>query len=143
MRVRSENCAHLVVEAMPATKLGVSVGRRGGMEIVNGVRATTGCKEDVVRFVGETQFAQGEWVGIELDAPTGKNDGSVGGARYFAAAPSHRLFVRRPSARLVDPKPTKPASKLLALPDFPEADKRARNIMHDYELPITIKVPPL
>ncbi|ANZ75471.1 BA75_02894T0 [Komagataella pastoris] len=39
--------------------------------------------DGVVRFRGQTQFADGEWVGVELDHPTGKNNGSVQGVQYF------------------------------------------------------------
>ena len=48
----------------------------------------------VVRFVGQTNFADGEWVGIELDAAYGKNGGSVHGVTYFRCAPDHGVFVR-------------------------------------------------
>nr|CAD7196325.1 unnamed protein product [Timema douglasi] len=48
----------------------------------------------VVTFVGETEFAAGTWVGIELDAPTGKNDGTVQGVQYFTCRPKCGIFVR-------------------------------------------------
>ncbi len=39
-----------------------------------------------VKFVGETKFAPGEWIGVELDTPGGKNNGSVDGVKYFSCA---------------------------------------------------------
>jgi dynactin complex subunit len=36
----------------------------------------------------------GVWVGVELDAPTGKNDGTVQGIQYFQSRPKHGIFVR-------------------------------------------------
>ena len=43
----------------------------------------SGTKPGVIAFIGETGFAPGEWAGIVLDEPVGKNDGSVMGQRYF------------------------------------------------------------
>ncbi|XP_060808553.1 kinesin-like protein KIF13B isoform X2 [Amyelois transitella] len=48
----------------------------------------------VVAYVGAAHFAHGLWVGVALDAPTGKNDGSVNGIRYFECRPRHGIFVR-------------------------------------------------
>lgn len=36
----------------------------------------------------------GVWVGVELDVPTGKNDGTVQGIQYFQSRPKHGIFVR-------------------------------------------------
>lgn len=65
----------------------------------------------VVRFVGDTYFAPGVWVGVELDDGTGKNDGSVQGEKYFDCEPSNGMFVR-PSAVtvLAQPPPKRPAA---------------------------------
>uniref|UniRef100_H2XMT6 CAP-Gly domain-containing protein n=1 Tax=Ciona intestinalis TaxID=7719 RepID=H2XMT6_CIOIN len=48
----------------------------------------------VIRFVGETKFAAGVWVGLELSAATGRNDGSVKGTRYFSCQPNHGIMLR-------------------------------------------------
>ncbi|KAF9928403.1 Kinesin protein 1B [Linnemannia zychae] len=46
-----------------------------------------------LRFVGPTEFKTGTWAGIELDTPTGKNDGSVNGVTYFQCRPKCGIFV--------------------------------------------------
>ena len=48
----------------------------------------------IVRFRGLTTFREGEWVGIELARPKGKNGGTVLGTAYFTCAPQHGLFAR-------------------------------------------------
>jgi kinesin family protein 13 len=48
----------------------------------------------VVAYIGGTEFASGTWIGVELDAPKGKNDGSIQGVRYFSCRPKYGMFVR-------------------------------------------------
>lgn len=36
-----------------------------------------------VEYIGTTAFAQGKWVGINLDEPKGKNNGTVKDKQYF------------------------------------------------------------
>ena len=54
-----------------------------------------GGKRGVIRFIGTTKFAGGEWAGIELNEPVGKNDGSVAGVRYFTCPSQHGLFSKK------------------------------------------------
>ncbi|XP_032292242.1 kinesin-like protein KIF13A isoform X2 [Drosophila virilis] len=48
----------------------------------------------VISFVGTTHFQPGAWIGVALDTPTGKNDGTVQGIQYFQCKPKHGIFVR-------------------------------------------------
>uniref|UniRef100_A0A3P9GYX6 Kinesin family member 13Bb n=1 Tax=Oryzias latipes TaxID=8090 RepID=A0A3P9GYX6_ORYLA len=51
-------------------------------------------KSGTVRYVGPTDFAKGTWIGVELEVPAGKNDGSVGGKQYFRCNPGYGVLVR-------------------------------------------------
>ncbi|XP_026969278.1 CAP-Gly domain-containing linker protein 4 isoform X1 [Sagmatias obliquidens] len=50
-------------------------------------------KVGTLRFCGTTEFASGQWAGIELDEPEGKNNGSVGKVQYFKCAPKYGIFA--------------------------------------------------
>ncbi|CAF1507252.1 unnamed protein product, partial [Adineta ricciae] len=52
-----------------------------------------------IAFVGKTEFADGEWIGVILDEPKGKNNGTVQKkdgtiVRYFTCNDNHGLYVR-------------------------------------------------
>ncbi len=55
-----------------------------------------------VRFVGHTHFAEGLWIGVELDMPKGRNDGSLDKHRYFHCEPNHGLFAPPGKVSLFD-----------------------------------------
>ncbi|NWT84879.1 CLIP4 protein, partial [Lanius ludovicianus] len=52
-----------------------------------------GQKVGTLRFCGTTEFASGQWAGVELDEPEGKNNGSVGKIQYFKCAPKRGIFA--------------------------------------------------
>lgn len=67
-----------------------------GTRVIAGIAG----KKGVVRFIGETEFSVGEWIGVALDTPDGKNDGSVGDVRYFNCPANHGLFLKRVQVKI-------------------------------------------
>ncbi|XP_023566873.1 CAP-Gly domain-containing linker protein 4 [Octodon degus] len=104
------NCDHVTSKAM-LSSLGLKLGDRV---------VIAGQKVGTLRFCGTTEFASGQWAGIELDEPEGKNNGSVGKVQYFKCAPKYGIFA--------------PLSKIT------KAKERKKNVTH----PLSSKtVPPV
>ncbi|KAJ1338188.1 tubulin-specific chaperone B [Microdochium nivale] len=85
--------AKLDANAAEIESRGIAVGKRcrvGGDDARRGE----------IRYVGavpEIPGVLGAWVGVHLDEPVGKNDGSVGGTRYWGEGEQqlkHGVFVR-------------------------------------------------
>ena len=72
------------------------------VDLFRGARVVVrkGTEAGTVRYLGTTQFALGEWVGVELDEPTGKHDGTFRDVHYFDCAEGHGAFVRRNTVAL-------------------------------------------
>lgn len=68
-------------------------------------------RKGTIRYAGQTHFQVGEWVGVELDEKTGKNDGSVQSERYFDCAMGYGMFVKPMMVTiLAQPPAPKPAA---------------------------------
>ncbi|KAH7321201.1 dynein associated protein-domain-containing protein [Stachybotrys elegans] len=79
-------------------------------EVGQTVQLTDG-RKGIVRFVGQTSFQVGEWIGVELEEKTGKNDGSVRGERYFDCPMGYGMFVKPMMAAIISQPPApKPAA---------------------------------
>ncbi|XP_026844184.1 restin homolog isoform X5 [Drosophila persimilis] len=68
---------------------------KNGMAVGDRVIVSSGfgSRPGVLRYLGETSFAPGNWCGVELDEASGKNDGAVDGIRYFECKPKYGVFV--------------------------------------------------
>jgi len=53
-----------------------------------------GVKPGIIAFIGEVHFGTGDWAGVVLDTPTGKNDGTFNGRQYFMCPPKRGVFCR-------------------------------------------------
>lgn len=45
------------------------------------VSSGLGSRPGILKYIGEAHFASGTWCGVQLDEPSGKNDGSVDNKR--------------------------------------------------------------
>jgi tubulin-folding cofactor B len=62
-----------------------------------------GGRRGEIKYVGKAEsLGEGFWVGVALDEPTGKNDGTVKGKRFFACAPKHGVIVRPSNVKVGD-----------------------------------------
>nr|CDS27434.1 dynactin subunit 1 [Hymenolepis microstoma] len=59
--------------------------------------------EGTVAYIGTTQFSAGKWIGLVLNEPVGKNNGTVQGKRYFNCEDNYGLFVRPSQLSLLGP----------------------------------------
>ncbi|KAF7656467.1 hypothetical protein LDENG_00040350 [Lucifuga dentata] len=96
------------------TSLGLKLGER---VVLDDLKAGT------LRFCGTTEFASGQWVGVELDEPEGKNDGSVGGVRYFICPPKLGIFA--PVSKISKAMDQMPSS-VTSTPRTPRLDLASR-----------------
>jgi len=64
-----------------------------------------------VRYLGNPHFAAGDWVGVELEDGSGKNDGAVQGQRYFDCPPSHGMFIKPAAIRIEQDEPARRPTK--------------------------------
>lgn len=59
------------------------------------VSSGMGSRAGILQYIGETKFAPGNWCGVQLDEPSGKNDGTVDGVQYVLATNKTRLKKRK------------------------------------------------
>ena len=98
------SCRHSVPELScgPGEELdaGSPSGAPDWLQVGESVQLRPSNNSGVVAYLGGTQFAAGLWVGVELDTPQGKNDGSVKGVRYFSCPAKRGMFVRPRNLKL-------------------------------------------
>ncbi|KAF2433980.1 hypothetical protein EJ08DRAFT_646867 [Tothia fuscella] len=69
-------------------------------------------KQAFVRYIGKISIREGEWLGLELDDASGKNDGSVRGDKLFDCPPNHGLFMQPSAAIQIIEQPKPPGPKV-------------------------------
>ncbi|KAF6041004.1 CLIP1 [Bugula neritina] len=86
------------------------------MEFIIGDRVLVGSKPGVIAYLGDVKFANGDFAGVVLDEPVGKNDGSVKGTRYFQCEPNKGVFVKASKLSKNDNSASAASSRALSPP---------------------------
>lgn len=50
--------------------------------------------QGVIAYIGHPSFATGKWIGVILDEPKGKNNGTIKGQSYFKVILFYFKFLR-------------------------------------------------
>jgi len=101
-----------------------------------------GTKTGTLRYLGPTDFAKGEWAGIELDAGIGKNDGTVDGKRYFECAANFGLFAplhkvtKSPKMRMMKPSALTPGKLRRESSTLSNASTAASSVARSLTTPV-------
>lgn len=70
------------------------------------IKSTDQIRNGWVRFIGHVKgLPEGIWIGVEYDAPIGKNDGSFQGVRYFSANENCGSFLHPDRIEMCPPSP--------------------------------------
>lgn len=84
-----------MLESGSLVRMSTTATKKGKLEIGSRVDIPSMKLSGVLRYHGKTRFKEGTWAGVELDKEgSGKNDGSVGGFRYFHCAPGQGIFIK-------------------------------------------------
>ena len=87
-----------------------------------------------IRFAGNTLFAPGDWLGVELENNSGKNDGAVQGQRYFLCEPGHGMFIRPSAATLRDQSPQRQSGLVQGRVNAASTKSKFQNVATDNSL---------
>ncbi|CAG5075497.1 Similar to DCTN1-p150: Dynactin subunit 1 (Drosophila melanogaster) [Cotesia congregata] len=58
--------------------------------------------QGTIAYIGHPSFASGKWIGVILDEPKGKNNGTVKGQSYFKCSENYGMFVRQSQLIILD-----------------------------------------
>ncbi|XP_063390745.1 dynactin subunit 1 [Cydia fagiglandana] len=83
-----------------------------------------------VAYVGHPTFATGKWIGVILDEPKGKNNGTIRGHAYFTCDENYGVFVRQTQIQLLDGEdnPMETSATSADEPRAPAANRRLSSI---------------
>ncbi|KAK7109531.1 dynactin subunit 1-like isoform X4 [Littorina saxatilis] len=74
-----------------------------------------------VAYIGTTVFSAGKWIGVVLDEPKGKNNGTVQGKNYFSCPDNCGIFVRQSQIAALEDQSPPPQAAGTPAPATPAA----------------------